>query len=170
MRQIILDTETTGLDPKQGHRIIEIGCLEMINRQLTDNHFHCYINPERDIDPGAERVHGISRKFLADKPTFSEIVSDFLDYIKGAELIIHNAPFDVGFLNHEFKLLSSKQKKLEKHCSILDTLELARTLHPGKRNNHILSRGQWIRHPILRESSLRVLMLKVFSELEFRLV
>lgn len=135
MRQIILDTETTGLDPSKGHRIIEIGCVELINRQLTNNNFHVYINPERAIDPGAQQVHGISNAFLADKPVFSKIFSDFLKFIDGAELIIHNAPFDVSFLNSEFITVGYKEKRLADHCSITDTLALARQMHPGQRNS-----------------------------------
>ena len=106
MRQIVLDTETTGLDPAQGHRIIEIGCVELANRRLTGNNYHVYIQPDREIDEGAQQVHGISNEFLQDKPRFNDIVDDLVDFIKGAELIIHNAPFDVGFLNHE---LSSRR-------------------------------------------------------------
>lgn len=105
MRQIILDTETTGLDPKQGHRIIEVAGVELVNRRLTNRHFHHYVNPDRDIDEGAQAVHGISTEFLADKPRFNDIADAFLDFIAGAELVIHNAPFDVGFLNAELELL-----------------------------------------------------------------
>ena len=139
MRQIVLDTETTGLEPKQGHRIIEIGCVEMINRKLTGNHYHQYINPQRDVEAGAIEVHGISNEFLADKPLFVDIVDDFLQYIRGAELIIHNAPFDVGFINHELNLAEKetlvKYQRVADICSILDTLLLARRLHPGQKNN-----------------------------------
>lgn len=136
MRQIILDTETTGLDPVQGHRIIEIGCVEMINRRLTGDSYHQYINPDREIDQGAIEVHGITNESLADKPFFADIASDFLEYVKGAELIIHNAPFDIGFLNHEFKLLNkNKPEKMEQHCSVIDTLRMARKMHPGQRND-----------------------------------
>lgn len=135
MRQIVLDTETTGLEPEQGHRIIEIGCVEMINRRLTGNHYHQYLQPDREIDEGAIEVHGITEAFLADKPRFADIASEFLDFIKDAELVIHNAPFDVGFINHELKLLDSKHAPLESYCSILDTLALARKQHPGQKNN-----------------------------------
>ncbi len=136
MRQVILDTETTGLDPAQGHRIIEIGCVEMVNRRLTGDSYQQYIMPEREIDPGAIEVHGITNEFLADKPFFADVASDFLEYIKGAELIIHNAPFDTGFLNHEFKLLSkSKPETIENHCGVIDTLRMARKMHPGQRND-----------------------------------
>lgn len=134
MRQIILDTETTGIGHEQGHRVIEIGCVELIDRKLTGKHYHVYINPERSVDEGAFRVHGISNEFLQDKPRFSEILSEFIRFVDGAELIIHNAPFDVGFLNSEFKKVSWR-KRLEEHCSILDTLELAREKHPGQRNS-----------------------------------
>lgn len=134
-RQIILDTETTGLRPTEGHRIIEIGCIEMINRRLTGEHFHCYLNPDRIIDPGAVAVHGITNEFLVDKPHFADIVHEFLAFIKGAELIIHNAPFDVGFINHELVLHKKKLGKVEDFCQILDTLPLARQRHPGQKNN-----------------------------------
>ena len=135
MRQIVLDTETTGLEPSQGHRIIEIGCVELINRRITDNRYHQYINPEREIDEGAVEVHGITSEFLADKPLFADIADDFLNFIRGAELIIHNAPFDVGFINHELKLLNSQAEAVNDFCSVLDTLQLARKMHPGQKNN-----------------------------------
>ncbi len=134
-RQIVLDTETTGLEPSQGHRIIEIGCIEVINRRVTDNHWHHYINPDREVDAGAFNVHGISNDFLQGKPRFHDLVDDFLDYIKGAELIIHNAPFDVGFLNHEIKLLDEPKPLIEDICDVLDTLVMARQKHPGQKNN-----------------------------------
>lgn len=135
MRQIILDTETTGLSPKEGHRIIEIGCLEMINRRLTGNNFHYYINPERAIDAGAMSVHGISAAFLSDKPIFKTIVDDFIAYIKSAELIIHNAPFDTSFLDEEFSRAGTKYRKIKEYCEITDTLQIARQKHPGQKNN-----------------------------------
>ncbi len=135
MRQIVLDTETTGLEPSAGHRIIEIGCVELVNRKLTGRHYHQYINPEREVEQGAIEVHGITNEFLADKPVFSQIVDDFIDFVDGAQLVIHNAPFDVGFINHEFKLLNRQLPKLESRCSILDTLALARNKHPGQKNN-----------------------------------
>lgn len=134
MRQIVLDTETTGLDPAAGHRIIEIGCLELLNRKTTGNRFHVYLNPEREVDAGAVEVHGLSNDFLADKPRFAETVDDFLRFIDGAELVIHNAPFDVGFLNHEFSLLEGYQT-LDAYCGVLDTLAMARKKHPGQRNS-----------------------------------
>jgi DNA polymerase III subunit epsilon len=135
VRQVVLDTETTGLEPSQGHRIIEIGCVELINRRLTGNRFHQYLQPERDIDEAAVEIHGITNNFLADKPRFAEIADDFLGFIRGAELIIHNAPFDVGFINHELKLAGETYGQIGDFCSVLDTLEQARQLHPGQRNN-----------------------------------
>lgn len=135
MRQIILDTETTGLSPQEGHRIIEIGCIELIDRKFTSKRFHHYINPEREIDQGAQAVHGLSSQFLQNKPVFTLIAQEFLDFIAGAELIIHNAPFDVGFINHEFKLLGKKWKTVTDHCRVVDTLVLARQLHVGQRNS-----------------------------------
>ena len=135
MRQIVLDTETTGLDAKSGHRIIEIGCVEMINRRLTGNHFHYYINPEREIDEGAQEVHGISLEFLQDKPKFKEIAQAFVDYVDGAELIIHNASFDVGFINAELKRLKHKVVDVADICTVTDSLLLAREKHPGQRNS-----------------------------------
>ena len=135
MRQIVLDTETTGLSTAQGHRIIEIGCLELVNRRLTGRDFHRFLNPDRDIDAGAEAVHGISRADLETEPRFSEIADEFLEFIKDAQLIIHNATFDVGFLNHELKLMKHKQPKIEDHATVLDTLPLARQMHPGQRNS-----------------------------------
>ncbi len=135
MRQVVLDTETTGLEPKEGHRIIEIGCVELIDRRLTDRRFHFYINPERAIEKEAVQVHGIDNQFLADKPIFAEIVDGFLKFIEDSEVIIHNAPFDVGFINAELDRLDGRYGKLEDHCRILDTLQLARGKHPGQRNS-----------------------------------
>lgn len=133
-RQIILDTETTGLEPRLGHRIIEIAGVELVNRRLTGRHFHRYVNPGRDSDEGALQVHGLTTEFLSDKPRFAEIVDELLEYIKGAELIIHNAPFDVGFIDHELALL--RRKPLTAHCpEVIDTLRMAKDLHPGKRNS-----------------------------------
>ena len=134
-RQIILDTETTGLEPKQGHKIIEIGCVEMQSRRLTNNHWHHYINPDREIDAGAYEVHGISNEFVAEKPRFAELADSFLEYIKGAELVIHNAAFDVGFLNHELSLLDGEWPQIEDICTVTDTLQMARQKHPGQKNN-----------------------------------
>lgn len=134
IRQIILDTETTGLDPNAGHRIIEVAAVEMINRRLTGNHLHRYVNPDRDIDAGAMQVHGITLDFLQDKPRFGDIAREFVDFIGDAELIIHNAPFDVGFLNMELRLLD--MPLLPNWCdSVTDTLTMAKALHPGQRNN-----------------------------------
>lgn len=135
MRQIVLDTETTGLDPLQEHRIIEIGCVEIHNRRLTGNTFHYYLNPDREIEDGAYEVHGISNESLADKPRFAEIAREFVDFISDSELIIHNAPFDVGFLNAEFALLGSEWGRVEDYCEIVDTLMLARDRHPGQKNS-----------------------------------
>ncbi len=134
MRQIALDTETTGIGHETGHRIIEIGCVELINRQLTGRTFHTYLNPKRAVDEGAFRVHGISDHFLQDKPLFASIVTDFLYFIDDAELIIHNAVFDLGFLNAELRRMAHP-KSIETHCSVLDTLPLARKKHPGQRNS-----------------------------------
>ena len=135
MRQIVLDTETTGLEPAQGHRIIEIGCVELVNRRPSGRTFHSYLNPERAIDAGAQAVHGLSTEFLADQPRFAAVVADFVAFVSGAELVIHNAPFDVGFIDHEFGRLPPPQRLLTDLCTILDTLALARQLHPGQRNS-----------------------------------
>ncbi len=135
MRQIALDTETTGLSTAQGHRIIEIGAVEMINRRITGREFHRFLNPERDIDEGAEAVHGISRAQLENEPYFQEIADEFLEFISGAELVIHNADFDVGFLDHELRLMQHPQPRISDHCEILDTLKVAREMHPGQRNS-----------------------------------
>lgn len=135
MRQIVLDTETTGLDPSQGHRVIEIGCVEVVDRKLTGNHYHVYINPQRVVPEDAIAVHGITNEFLADKPVFADIAASFFEFVQGAELVIHNAPFDMGFLNHELRVLGSSAAPLENHCSVLDTLYLARQKHPGQKNN-----------------------------------
>ena len=135
MRQIVLDTETTGLEPKQGHRIIEIGCVEIVNRRFTENVYHQYIQPDREIDEGAYEVHGISNEFLADKPRFKDVAEDFMTFVNGAELIIHNAPFDVGFLNHELSMLDPVWGAIADHCSVIDTLVMARQKHPGQKNN-----------------------------------
>ncbi|MEM6513788.1 MAG: DNA polymerase III subunit epsilon [Pseudomonadota bacterium] len=135
MRQIVLDTETTGLSTAQGHRIIEIGCVEMVNRRITGREWHRFINPERDIDEGAERVHGISRASLEDKPKFAEIAEEFLAFIKDSQLVIHNAEFDVGFLDHELGLMKHKTPEISQHADVLDTLLMAREMHPGQRNS-----------------------------------
>ncbi len=135
MRQIVLDTETTGLSAAQGHRIIEIGCIEMVNRRLTGREFHRFLNPDRDIDDGAVAVHGISREQLETEPRFHEVVDEFIAFVKDAELVIHNADFDVGFIEHELRLMKHKQPKVTDHCQVLDTLTLAREIHPGQRNS-----------------------------------
>jgi DNA polymerase III subunit epsilon len=134
MRQIILDTETTGIDPRAGNRIIEIGCVEMLNRQLTGNNFHYYVNPERDSEEGALAVHGLTTEFLSDKPKFADIANEFREYVADAEVIIHNAPFDIGFLNAEFDRIGIP--KFETHIAgVIDTLVMAKQLYPGKRNS-----------------------------------
>ena len=135
MRQVVLDTETTGLSTAQGHRIIEIGGIELLNRRITGREFHRFLNPERDIDEGAEAVHGISRADLETAPRFSEVVDELLEFLRDAELVIHNAPFDVGFLEYELELIKHPQPKIDQHASVLDTLALARELHPGQRNS-----------------------------------
>lgn len=135
MRQIILDTETTGLEVRQGHKIIEVGAIEMINRRTTSNTFHHYINPQRDIDEAAIEVHGITNQQLEDKPLFADLASQLLDFLKGAQLIIHNAPFDVEFLNNEFKHAGFGDHVIEENCEVLDTLVMARQKHPGQKNN-----------------------------------
>lgn len=135
MRQVVLDTETTGLDPEQGHRVIEIGCVEIQNRRLTGRHFHYYLNPDRDIDEAAIEVHGLTREFLSDKPRFTQIEAEFIEFVRDAELVIHNAPFDIGFLNAELKRNNSSIEDMESVCSVLDSLLLAREKHPGQRNN-----------------------------------
>ncbi|MBB5391162.1 MULTISPECIES: DNA polymerase III subunit epsilon [unclassified Herbaspirillum] len=134
MRQIILDTETTGLSPRAGNRILEIGCVEVLNRQLSGNNLHHYINPERDSEEGALAVHGLTTEFLRDKPTFRQIAAEFLDYVRGAQIIIHNAPFDVGFLDAELALLDLPPFS-EHVAEVIDTLQMAKELHPGRRNS-----------------------------------
>lgn len=135
MRQVVLDTETTGLRVEDGHRIIEIGCIELINRRLTSHHFHHYINPQREIEAGAVAVHGITNESLKDKPFFTDILESFMAFIEGAELIIHNAPFDLSFLNNELQLARMKWKNISEHCAVIDTLTMARQLHVGQRNS-----------------------------------
>lgn len=135
MRQVVLDTETTGLSTAQGHRIIEIGCVELVNRRLTGREFHRFLNPDRDIDEGAERVHGISRADLETQPRFPEVVEELLEFLGGAELVIHNADFDIGFLEHELRLMKHPSPSMAAHAGILDTLMLAREMHPGQRNS-----------------------------------
>ena len=135
MRQIILDTETTGIRVEEGHRIIEIGCVEMIDRKLTGKHFHHYVNPEREVEAGALAIHGITNTFLQDKPGFHLIANELMEFISGAELIIHNAPFDVAFINNELLLTRQNWKAITEYCSVIDTLLIARQLHVGQRNN-----------------------------------
>lgn len=135
MRQIILDTETTGLDPTIGNRIIEIGCVELVNRRITTNNFHQYLNPERESEAGALAVHGITQEFLSDKPKFNDVIDNFLDFIKGTQLIIHNAPFDIAFLDKELQLAGKKYGQIADYCTVFDTLPLAKQMHPGQRNN-----------------------------------
>jgi len=133
-RQLVLDTETTGLEPSQGHRIIEIGVVEMIDRRLTGNNFHIYLQPDREIDAGAIEVHGITNEFLADKPRFEDIAQELADYLRGAEVIIHNAPFDVGFIDAEYQRMENGLT-MESLCEVIDTLVMARQMHPGQRNS-----------------------------------
>lgn len=135
MRQIVLDTETTGLEPGAGHRIIEIGCVELVNRRPTQNRFHRYINPEREVDRGALEVHGIENDFLATQPKFADVAAELLEFVRGAELVIHNADFDIEFLNHELRRLHGVPHEIRECCGVLDTLALARKLHPGQRNS-----------------------------------
>ena len=135
MRQVVLDTETTGLEPKQGHRIIEIGAIELVDRQPTGRQFHTYINPERDIDIGAMEVHGITSEFLRDKPLFNEVSDDLMAFVDGAEMVIHNAPFDIGFIDNELVITGHEHSSITAVATVLDTLELAKDLHPGQRNN-----------------------------------
>ena len=135
MKQIVVDTETTGLDSSHGHRVIEIGCVEMISRRLSGNTFHHYLNPQRTIDEAALEVHGITAEMLKDKPLFADLAAELLEFIDGAELIIHNAPFDIGFLNNEFQLAGLGADVIDAHCSVVDTLAMARHKYPGQRNS-----------------------------------
>ncbi|MEQ8496394.1 MAG: DNA polymerase III subunit epsilon [Gammaproteobacteria bacterium] len=135
MRQIVLDTETTGLEAAQGHRVIEIGCVEIVNRRITERVYHQYLNPEREVDAGAAEVHGITLEDLREKPLFADIAAEFIDFVRGAELVIHNAAFDVGFLDAELALLGSAWGRTSDYCTVFDTLKLARDLHPGQRNS-----------------------------------
>lgn len=135
MRQIVLDTETTGLETSEGHRVIEIGCIELLDRRITRNSFHQYVNPGREVEEGALQVHGIDNRFLANKPRFAEVAPDFLKFVDGAELLIHNAAFDVGFINNELRLMGEAAADIAARCRIVDTLEIARRLHPGQKNS-----------------------------------
>ncbi len=135
MRYVVLDTETTGMPVTEGHRIIEIGCVEVIERRLTGRHYHVYIQPDREVDEGAIAVHGITDEFLKDKPRFKDVADEFFEFINGAELVIHNAPFDIGFIENEFALLGqSERADVSRYCTVLDTLVMARERHPGQRN------------------------------------
>jgi DNA polymerase III subunit epsilon len=134
MRQIVLDTETTGLEPEQGHRIIEIGCIEVVNRRRSGRVFHRYLCPDREIDAGALQVHGLTTEFLSGQPRFAEVAGELLEFLRGAELIIHNAPFDVAFLDAELRKLQASPGRIADHCTVLDTLQMARQMHPGQRN------------------------------------
>lgn len=135
MRQIVLDTETTGLEPEQGHRIIEIGCVELLNRRKTGRTFHRYLRPDREIDRGAEQVHGLTNEFLAQQPRFADVVDELMEFVSGAELIIHNAAFDIAFLDAELKRLPGPPRQMRRLCNVVDTLPLARQMHPGQRNS-----------------------------------
>jgi DNA polymerase-3 subunit epsilon len=135
MRQVVLDTETTGLEPEQGHRVIEIGCVELINRRKTGRKFHRYLRPDRPIDRAAQHVHGITDEFLATQPKFAEVVDELIEFLSGAELVIHNAAFDIAFLDHELKRLPGPARKMTDICTVIDTLPLARQMHPGQRNS-----------------------------------
>lgn len=134
MRQVVLDTETTGIDPAEGHRIIEIGCVEMVERRLTGRNYHVYVNPEREVEAEAITIHGITNEFLADKPKFADVADEFFEFIKGAELVIHNAAFDIGFMDSEFGRLKPV-RKTEDYCGVVDSLAVARARHPGQKNN-----------------------------------
>jgi DNA polymerase III subunit epsilon len=135
MREVVLDTETTGIEVREGHRIIEIGCVELVDRRLTGRHFHVYINPEREVEEGAFAVHGISDEFLADKPLFKDVADDFMHFVSGARLVIHNAAFDIGFLDAELTRLGGGHGRMADHCAVIDTLLMAREKHPGQRNS-----------------------------------
>ncbi len=135
MRQVVLDTETTGLQTEAGDRIIEIGCIELIDRKLTQRTFHRYVNPERAVGPGALEIHGIDDELLSMQPLFEDVATEFLEFVDGAELIIHNADFDVGFINHELQRLGTPTRDIRERCQVLDTLALARRMHPGQKNS-----------------------------------
>ena len=135
MRQVVLDTETTGLEPSEGHRIIEIGAIELVGRRRTDRTFHCYLNPDREIDEGAVAVHGITADRLASSPRFADIAQQFIDFVRDAEVVIHNAPFDVGFLDMELRRIGKAWGSIKDYCQVVDSLAIARERHPGQRNN-----------------------------------
>ena len=160
-RYLVLDTETTGLEPRQGHKIIEIGCVELIERRMTGNNYQQFLNPEREIDEAALEVHGIELADLEDKPTFAQIAEDFLAYVEGATLVIHNAAFDVGFLNHELGLLERNIGRITDYCEVVDTLLMAREMHPGQRNSldalcqrYFISNEQRTLHGALLDSEI----------------
>ncbi|MEZ5537322.1 MAG: DNA polymerase III subunit epsilon [Thiolinea sp.] len=160
-RQIILDTETTGLETRDGHRIIEVGCVELIDRQFTGNNFHQYLQPDREIDAEAIEVHGITNEFLADKPRFEDIAADLVAYLDGAELIIHNAPFDIGFLNYELEMTGGGYKSMTEYCTVTDTLVMARDMFPGQRNTldalckrYEINNSQRVLHGALLDSEI----------------
>jgi DNA polymerase-3 subunit epsilon len=166
MRQIVMDTETTGIDPREGHRIIEIGGIELINRRFTGRTYHQYVNPQRDIEAEAVEIHGITSERVANEPVFAQIADDLWEFMRGAQLVIHNAPFDVGFFDHEFKLLNAargepKLGPVAEHCSVLDTLKMARQMHPGQRNSldalckrYDIDNGQRVLHGALLDSEI----------------
>lgn len=166
MRQVILDTETTGIDPKDGHRLVEIGAIEMVNRRFTGRTYHQYINPERHIDAEVVAVHGIDDAKVANEPVFAKIADEFWAFIEGAELVIHNAPFDVGFIDHELGMLNQRRKSpvlgpVKDHCGILDTLTMARKMHPGQRNSldalckrYDIDNGHRVLHGALLDSEI----------------
>ena len=161
MRQVVLDTETTGIELAEGHRIIEIGCVEMINRRLTGRTYHRYVNPQRDVPEDAIKIHGITNDFLVDKPLFKEVMHEFQEFIRGAELIIHNAPFDVGFLNHEFGLAGPGNGSISDLSTVLDTLAMARKMRPGQRNtldalckHYMIDNSQRTLHGALLDSEI----------------
>lgn len=161
MRQVVLDTETTGIEPAEGHRIIEIGCVEMVNRRLTGRTYHRYVNPQRDVPEDAIKIHGITNDFLVDKPLFKDVMHEFQEFIRGAELIIHNAPFDVGFLNHEFGLAGPGSGAIKDFSTVLDTLAMARKMRPGQRNtldalckHYMIDNSQRTLHGALLDSEI----------------
>jgi DNA polymerase-3 subunit epsilon len=166
MRQIVMDTETTGIDPREGHRIIEIGGIELVNRRFTGRTYHQYVNPERDIEAEAVEIHGITNERVANEPVFAQIADELWEFMRGAQLVIHNAPFDVGFFDHEFKLLNAVRGEpvlgpVAEHCSVLDTLKMAREMHPGQRNSldalckrYDIDNGQRVLHGALLDSEI----------------
>ncbi|WP_110687286.1 DNA polymerase III subunit epsilon [Salinicola aestuarinus] len=166
MRQIVMDTETTGIDPREGHRIIEIGGIELVNRRFTGRTYHQYVNPEREIEAEAIGIHGITNERVADEPVFAKIADELWEFMRGAQLVIHNAPFDVGFFDHEFRLLNRARGEpvigpVADHCDVLDTLTMARRMHPGQRNSldalckrYAVDNGQRVLHGALLDSEI----------------